>query len=254
MAISEVKGKGITIMHSRLLESGLNVRFGMSTRLGGVSPQPWGMNLSFRVGDDEENVLRNRNLFFGSLGIGQDHLAIPSQVHGNRVRTVTCAGEYENCDALITNVPDLFLCVSVADCVPIFLLDTKNRIVAAVHAGWRGTADGIVRSTLSLLGKEFGTNPLDLLAYVGPSAGDCCYIVGEEVAKFFSVEFFRRENGKTFLNLKAANASQLEEFGIPSSRIEVSPHCTISESHLFHSYRRDGQQSGRMMGVIGLLS
>lgn len=127
------------------------IRFGMSTRIGGVSPWPLGLNLSLSVGDDERNVHRNRMLFFGGLGIGLDDLAIPKQVHSTNVSVAESAGSYPECDALVTGKPGVFLCVSVADCVPVFLFDKERLIVAAIHAGWRGTANGIVSKTLSLI-------------------------------------------------------------------------------------------------------
>ena len=226
----------------------------MSTRLGGVSPTPLGMNLSFSVGDNEENVQRNRELFFGALEVRLDELATQRQIHSGNVKIVRQPGNYPDCDAMITNQHRVFLCVSVADCVPIFLFDEKKMVVAGIHAGWRGTKAGIVSNTINLMKKEFGSDPENIVAFIGPSASVCCYEVGEEVASQFETGFVMRRDGKIFLDLKSANTSQLVQSAVPASSIEISPLCTITEKDTLHSYRRDGDRSGRMMGVIGLLS
>jgi YfiH family protein len=145
-----------------------------STRLGGVSPSSLGMNLSFKVGDDPANVRKNREIFFGSLGIPQRNLAIPGQVHGTTVRRVDVPGEYPETDALISGTPGLFLCVSVADCVPLLLFDPAHSAFAAIHAGWRGTSSGITEAAVANMQKEFGSLPERILASIGPSASVCC--------------------------------------------------------------------------------
>jgi polyphenol oxidase len=240
------------IISSELLQSTGLVTFGLSTRHDGVSPEPFGMNLSFSVGDSDENVKRNRQLFFQSLGIGGNHLAIPTQVHGTSVMRATTPGRFPACDGLATETQGLFLCVSVADCVPIFIVDTRRRVVAAIHAGWRGTSAMIVQHGVGVLTRGFQCQPEHMVAYVGPSAGVCCYSVGKEVARCFSEEFVCSERGQIFVDLKAANVSQLVAAGVRPDMIEVSPYCTIEEVDLLHSFRRDKERSGRMMGVIGL--
>jgi polyphenol oxidase len=225
---------------------------GMSTRQGGVSGEQLGMNLGLRVGDDPQNVLENRRRFFGGLGIPLEQLAIPGQVHGDRIHVVSAAGSYPDTDALITNAARVYLCVTVADCVPILLVDPVTRTVAAVHAGWRGTAAHIVGEAVGKMGKEFDVHPGDVLAYIGPSAGSCCYEVGEEVVEKFSPLFLQRKGEKALLDLKSANKAQLEKAGVSSTKIELSPFCSITETALFHSHRRDGARSGRMMAVMGL--
>lgn len=225
----------------------------MSTRNGGVSPFPLGMNLSFRVGDREENVRRNREIFFGSLGVGTAELAWPEQVHSTAVVRVDKPGSYPACDALVTDARRIFLCVSVADCVPILLFDPGIPAVAAVHAGWRGAVGGIVGRAVRLMQRELAVVPERLRAYFGPSASACCYSVGEEVATQFDPRFVHRDGGRILADLKQATRQQLLDTGVPADQIEVSPSCTISEPQTFHSYRREGGHSGRMMAVIGLV-
>ena len=225
-----------------------------STRQGGVSPPPLGMNLSFKVGDDPANVRKNREIFLGALGIPPESLAIPGQVHGTTVRRAESPGEYPETDALISGTPGVFLCVSVADCVPILLFDPLHNAFAAVHAGWRGTSSGITESAVARMHAEFGSLPDRILASIGPSASVCCYRVGEDVARQFPPSNVRRESGESFVDLKGANRGQLLEAGLKPGNIELSPYCTISDSGLFHSHRREGTGSGRMMGVIGLMA
>jgi YfiH family protein len=209
------------------------------------------MNLSFNVRDDPARVRRNRERFFGGLGIRQDELAIPGQVHGNTVRVAEAAGAYPDTDGLVTSAGRLFLCVTVADCVPILLADPITRTIAAIHAGWRGTAGKILERALELLSDGHRVRTPDLLAFLGPSAGDCCYSVGEDVASRFPPEVVGRKGGQPTVDLKEANRRQLLDAGLLPGNIEISPFCTISEEHLFHSHRRDASASGRMMAVIG---
>lgn len=225
---------------------------GMSMRQGGVPGSPFGMNLSYRVGDDPARVHENRRAFFGSLEISLDHLAIPSQVHSAIVREVDRAGEVPECDALLTGTRDVALCVTVADCVPILLYAPARGVIGAVHAGWRGTSAGIVARAVERMHELFRVDPSDLRAWLGPSASVCCYTVGEDVALQFDPRFVARDGRGILLDLKSANRHLLLAAGVQPERIEVSPACTIAESVRFHSYRRDREASGRMMAVIVL--
>lgn len=230
------------------------VRFAMSTRQGGVSPEPLGMNLSFKVADDPANVGRNRELFFGELGITERRQAFPRQCHSTVVQNIRTAGEFESCDGLVTSTPDLWLTISIADCVPVMLFDTRNKVVAALHAGWRGTLGQIVRNGVQLMKSEFRSQPSDLVAFIGPSASVCCYQVGNEVAAQFPSETVMTVNGSLHLDLKEENKRQLLREGVPSENIEISSSCTICSPLLFHSFRREKERSGRMMAVIGIVA
>jgi hypothetical protein len=242
----------MTILQSSLLNPYENLLFGISTRLDGVSPQPFDLNLSFSVGDNPANVQRNRELFFGSLGIPLDRLAIPKQVHSGTVVRVESPGEYPACDALVTNILGVYLCVSVADCTPLLLYDPHKRVVAAVHAGWRGTVEHVAGNAVKKMKEQFGSLPENIIAYVGPAACSCCYNVGKDVASEFDATLVRKENDQIYIDLKTANVRQLVDAGVPKSQIEISGYCTICHPELFHSYRRDRESSGRMMSVIGM--
>lgn len=243
----------IPCIRSELLARFPSVVFGMSTRQGADHASPFGMNLSFSVGDEEEYVRRNRQKFFESVGVDMHRLAIPRQVHSATVGIADKPGAYDACDALISNAREVFLCVSVADCVPVFLLDAAQGVVAAIHAGWRGSAQRIAEKTVERMAKEFASKPEELLAFIGPAAGVCCYTVGDEVAARFDSQLVEHRDGHRFLDLKKANLAHLRAAGVPQNAIETSPFCTITEEKLLHSYRRDRDRSGRMMGVIGLI-
>ncbi len=243
----------VPILRPTMLQRVPGLLAALSTRNGGVSPEQFGMNLSFSVGDDPEGVRENRRRFFGQLGIESERIAFQRQVHGTAIRVVDEPGIYPACDGLVARRPELFLAVSVADCVPVFLCDPVKRTVAVVHAGWRGAAAGVVDRALETL-FDLGTNPSNLLAFVGPSAGACCYEVGEDVAVQFEGQFVARSRaGTPHVDLKGVARSTLQQAGVSDEAIEVSPLCTICRPDLLHSYRRDGSRSGRMMGIIGFV-
>lgn len=224
----------------------------LSTRRGGVSAEPYGMNLSFSVGDDPNDVLRNRQLFYGSLRIGLDTLAIPKQVHSSKVLAVRQAGEYLECDGLVTDKEQIFLCVTFADCLPLLLYAPDVRAIGAIHAGWRGTSAGIGKEGVRQLTAEFGADPSKLLGFIGPAAGVCCYEVGQDVVDRFDPRYIRKSDGHWYADLKGAIAGQLRDSGVSVNHLEIHPSCTIKEPVNYHSFRRDGARSGRMMAVIGI--
>ncbi len=226
------------------------VKSGMSTRLGGVSREPYNMNCSYRVGDAETDVAKNRKTFFTNLDIPADRIAFPQQEHTDIVKSVDTPDEYAHCDALITGVPNLFLSILVADCLPILLYDAQKKIAAAIHAGWRGIASGIVHKTIRCMNEEWRSLPSAIHVFVGPSAGECCYEIGPETAHHFKESILKERNRRLYLNLKEGVRLQLLDEGVRPMNIEIQPECTICNT-MFHSYRRDGNRSGRMIAVIG---
>lgn len=232
-----------------------NVKAAQSTRLGGFSQKPYdSLNLGKSTHDDPETVKRNRETFFGALGIGLDQLVISKQVHGTQVLVANGAGIHEGYDASMTNVPGVYLVVSVADCTPILIHDEKNGAVAAIHAGWRGTAGKIVSGTLDLMQKNYGTRGQDCKAFIGACISYQHFEVGEEVAEHFTTDqkHFDRDKNKFYVDLKKANTQQLLDFGLPVGHIDVSPYCTVAHNDRFFSHRLEKGVTGRMMAVIGM--
>jgi YfiH family protein len=178
--------------------------------------------------------------------LSQEGMASLKQIHSAVALAANqpgCAGEG---DALLTNSPRLLLSVRTADCYPILLADTKNRAVAAVHAGWRGTAAGVVVETIAKMRTQWGTSPVDIVAAIGPGISVCCYEVGAHVARLFGVE------GAGRIDLAAANRCQLIDAGVEERHIDVLEGCTFCDAARFHSFRREKERAGRMISYIGL--
>ncbi len=222
-----------------------------STRTGGVSPEPLGMNLSSHVGDAQANVDENRRRFFHALSVPAGTKTVyQNQIHSSNINIVNGdEGIIKDSDALITGEPNVLLGVTVADCTPVLLYEPKAKLIAAVHAGWRGTEQMIALAAVRKM-MELGASPSNIFAFIGASASVEKYEVGLEVATLFEEKHVvDLHNGKFLLDVKSANHDQLLFAGVPASQIEVSPLCTISDERL-HSYRRDGKRSGRMLAVI----
>ena len=240
------------IVQSNIFKDIPEILFAMSTADGGISSGKFGLNLSFNVQDLPENVIENRKRFFTSLGIFESQIAFTQQNHTANVAAVNRPATAENCDAIHTNCKNVFLAISIADCTPVMLYDKKHHAIAGVHAGWRGTAGRIVEKTIKEMQNTYGTNTADIVAFIAPSAGKCCYEVGAEVAEQFPKQCsVQKSDQKFLLDVKHANMIQLLENGVQNSNIEVHTDCTI-HNHLYHSFRRDGNQSGRMFAIIGL--
>lgn len=224
-------------------------------REGGVSVGAYrSLNLGLSSGDSPEAVMENRAILCRALGIESNQLVLSHQVHGDAVLIAERGGTYDAYDAHITNQPGVFLAVSIADCTPILIYDRAHNAVAAVHAGWRGTAKSILFKTLLTMHETFGTKGEACYAFIGACISGKCYEVGEEVATHFpsQVKRYDEAKGKFLLDLKAANRLQLEAFQIPITHIEVSPHCTYDEHERFFSFRHEKGRTGRMFALIGV--
>jgi YfiH family protein len=177
--------------------------------------------------------------------VPQESMVSLKQIHSGIVRIgkqIGCAGEG---DALVTALAGVPVSVRTADCYPILLADDRNRAVAAVHAGWRGTAAHIAIRALEEMHRLYGTAAADVYAAIGPGIGECCYEVGADVAR----QFGREHSGA--IDLAAINRCQLLDAGVAGHRINVLGGCTKCDAHLFHSYRRDRSAAGRMVSYIG---
>ena len=256
---------------------------GFSTRPGGVSEVDGEkvLNLGAVEWDSRENVEENKRRFQSALAANDLKLVSLHQIHSDVVcafdaaPTKQCKG-----DASATNTPGLLLGVRTADCAPVLVVDPKKRVVAAIHAGWRGTLQRIVTKSIGQMQMEFGCRPADLLAAIGPAIGGCCYEVGTEVASAFAAkfpnaaEFFdelrtgdepnplqwlnmmppghQPPPKNVLLNLPKANRLQLLEAGVGEQNIFVRDLCTACRSDFLFSYRKERANSGRLLSVIGI--
>ena len=249
-------------------DSGLS--HGISTRLGGSSKWPFAScNMALHVGDLPADVWGNRRLFAEALHLDAARLVTPRQVHGDEIHIVEAADagmgarRYDEsvlaCDALVTDVPDIPLMLCFADCVPLLFYDPVRRVVAASHAGWKGTAAEIGKKTVLRMQDVFGSRPQDILVGIGPAIGACCFEVDESVADAFRAAFpeapqilSRSPVGKATVDLWAANRLQLEEAGIFSKHIDSADVCTRCNAELFYSYREAQGTTGRFAAWIAL--
>jgi polyphenol oxidase len=239
----------MVIVESALLNRFPRIIFGFSTRIGsGVSP--YYFNLSFSSGDKKEDVKKNRELFFGRLGISQ--YAYQKQVHGNDIQYVDKPGYAGESDALITDKPGLGLVISAADCTSVYIYDYKKNITAGVHAGWRGTQKNILEKTINKLTSDFKCSPDNLVMYIAPSISCAIYEVDTDVASLFPEKYLQQKESKYLLDISGRNYDAALESGIPKENIQYSSLCTYTMKNLLHSYRRDGLLSGRSLGVIAL--
>lgn len=264
---------------------------GFSRIYGGRS-----LNLGFTKNDSKPAVERNRLVFLQTLGdedgghkkVGRKSsrawpLVTLRQIHSDLIHVVDRPPETQLVgDGLITDTRGLLLAIQTADCLPIILVDPKQRVVGAFHAGWRGTVKRIVEKGVGAMRQWFGSRARDLKAAIGPGIHECCYAVGEEVREKFESQFayadklFRevkesdpvrekypllfltaRAPGhgelpkKIFLDLVEANRQQLLAAGLLAKNIEVSPLCTNCRTDLLFSYRAEKGKTGRMMAVVG---
>ena len=257
------------------------LRHGFSTREGGVSIVYGGnsLNLGWTKDDDPSLVAENRRHFYRSaqdgLPSGPDFETVTiRQVHSALVLPVRKEdGVFEGrlqtadgkavleADGAVTDLPGVMLGVQTADCVPVLIADVNKRVVAAIHAGWRGTVARIVEKGCATMREEYGSRPEDLVAAVGPSIGACCYAVGEEVRSEFGSQFaysdalFTTVSGQMHLDLWQANRRQLLDAGVAADKITVIGECTAcAVSHgerKYFSHRDEHGFTGRMMSVIG---
>jgi hypothetical protein len=224
-----------------------------SSRIGGFSQGAYaGMNLGKSTEDDAATVQANLAQFKDYLGFQE--IALSHQVHGTEILIVERPGIYQGYDALITQKRELLIGVSIADCCPILLYDPEKKVVAAVHAGWKGTVGSLVSKTLLVMQSQFGVQGKDCYAYIGTCISKDHFEVGAEVAAQFPSAFkhFEPSRGKYMIDLKAANAQQCLAANIPQAQIEYSPYCTYESADRFFSHRKSGGITGRMLAVIGL--
>ena len=225
-----------------------------TTRQGGCSTGNYAaFNINGYCGDDEVHIAANKVALCGLLGIDSNRLVMPHQVHDCVVRRIDGPqqGVIEGVDAVMTDVPQLCIGVSTADCIPVLLYDSTHRAVSAVHAGWRGTVLRIVQKAVETMRDTYGTAPADLQAVIGPGISLDSFEVGDEVyeqfhAAGFDMQPISRHDAKWHIDLPMCNRLQLMEAGIPSNNIQMTNICTYQQYDRYFSARRLGIQSGRI--------
>ncbi len=244
--------------------SELGIKNGFTRRSGGVSHgKIEGLNFGFRVGDNPDAVRQNYELLANDIGFDVSRIVCARQQHTDNIRIVTEAdcgkgvivvdSDICDTDGLITNISDIPLVVFTADCVPLLFCDPVNRVVAATHAGWRGTAQKIGKKTVQLMKSEFGCKPQNIIAAIGPSIGACCFEVDRDTAENFDKKYnIPKLNGKFHVDLWAVNKDDMIDEGINPENIYVSDECTICNSDKYYSYRTHKEHTGRQVAVISL--
>jgi polyphenol oxidase len=236
----------------------------MTTRAGGLSQAPYrSLNLGLHVGDVQERVRLNRRSLLGALGRKLLEPVVGDQVHGVEARAV---GELHagtrwqqnerslaNTDALVTSTRRLPLVTLVADCLPIALVDPVRQIGAVVHAGWRGLAGGVIDNALIRMKETWGTPAGDVVAWLGPAIGGCCYEVGPDVAGRFPEAVRPGEGDRSHLHIRAAARRRLTRLGLLEENLTGLDLCTSCHPDLFFSHRRATRNGEKATGRQALI-
>jgi len=225
-----------------------------TTRQGGCSTGNYAaFNINGYCGDDEAHIQANKKLLCLLLGIDSSRLVMPHQIHGSAICRVDgpSTETIEDVDAVMTNVPQLCIGVSTADCIPILLYDEAHRATCAVHAGWRGTVQRIVQKAVNAMSDAYGTLPAHLRAVIGPGISLVHFEVGDEVYDCFSEAGFdmsaiSRRYDKWHIDLPMCNQLQLIEAGVPAMQVQMTGICTYQQHDQYFSARRLGIHSGRI--------
>jgi polyphenol oxidase len=240
----------------------LQARHAIFTRHGGLSPEPWGsLNVGGTVGDDLTRVRANRNLSLKALGCSPDSVFDVWQVHS---ADVVCAiaprpdsESVRQADIILTDKPELTLYMRFADCVPILFHDPRKGVVGVAHAGWMGTVRDVATASVNAMQKQYGSNPADIIAGIGPSIGPDHYEVGADVILQVMQKFgddsellLRSHNGKVHFDLWKTNQLLLERAGV--GQIEVAEICTACNTNDWFSHRAEKGRTGRFGALITL--
>ena len=243
---------------------------GFSTRLGGVSEGVLStMNLGFERNDLPENVVKNHEIIAEAIGFNPENIVASKQIHTTNVKIVSkkdCGKgiyrerDYYDVDGMITNEKGIVLATYFADCVPLYMVDTKNKAIGLSHSGWRGTVGKIGKVTLDLMKETYGTNPKDVIACIGPSICRDCYEVSEDVAIEFETAFKGRKkeilinkgNGKYQLDLWACNYIIFKECGVYEENIHMPDICTCHNMEMMFSHRATQGRRGNLAAFLSI--
>ena len=260
--------KGGIYLVSPQLSMCSHVGHGFFTRQGGVSKGIFeSLNFRYTGGDNENDIKRNYTIAAETIGGKYDDIVRTCQLHTDKIEVVrereggfrqVCRPD--GCDAIITNVPGVVLAAFYADCQMIMLYDKKQHAIAAVHAGWRGVANGILAKTIRKMGEEYGTQPKNIIAAVSPSICRRCFETDDDVKEIlFEIyedqvpDYFYREGNKWHIDLKMLTYSSLIRTGVLPYNIDLSSRCTrCGDPELYWSHRRTGNERGVHAGMIML--
>lgn len=241
---------------------------GFSTRIGGVSKEHLSsMNLGHGRDDLEENVVKNHEIIAKAIGFNPKNIVASKQTHTTNIKVVSKDDigkgiyrdrDYDDIDGLITNEKEVVLATYFADCVPLYMVDTKNKAIGLSHSGWRGTVGRIGKVTLQRMMGEYGTNPKDVIACIGPSICQSCYEVSEDVANEFMKEFpdniddilIDKGNGKFLLDLWQCNYIIFKECGVLEENIHLPDVCTCCNPKILFSHRATNGKRGNLAAFL----
>ena len=258
----EREEKGVPYLSFPLLEQTGVVRHGFSTRLGGVSKGHCAtMNISTTRGDEPEAIEENRRRIAAAIGVEPTDFTYTHQTHTTNVAVVEekdRGGKFLDTDGMVTDVPGICLVTFYADCVPLFFVDPVHRAIGLSHSGWRGTVGRMGKVTLELMQEQYGTDPTQVFAAIGPSICQECYEVSGDVAEQFirmlgeAVAIPGREPGKYQLDLWLANELILRQAGLLPAHIAVTDICTCHNSGYLFSHRASGGRRGSLAAFLAL--
>lgn len=243
------------------LDDILSCRHAVSMKCEG---EPYGLSVALHTGEEPQTIVANRKSIIKALEWGDEaEFVFANQTHSDNVVIIDEKKSYGleseedaiiNCDALITDQKGVVLNILTADCVPLLMCDREKNVVAAVHAGWKGTQAKIASKCITAMQENFGSKLKDIYVGIGPAIGACCYEVGKEVAEHFLVykEGHTIQGEKYMLDLPSINKTQLLDLGIAPKNIEMSGVCTSCEVENYFSYRKEQGCSGRFMSMIAL--
>lgn len=258
------------ISFKALDDTGLVVN-AFSTRLGGVSAGYLSsLNLGYGRGEPDGNVTENHRRIADAAGFDYRKIVTTNQTHTTNIRIVderdagkgiVIPRDYSDIDGLITNVPELPLATYYADCVPLYFLDKRQKVIALVHSGWRGTVGKIGAETVGIMRKKFASDPVDIIVCIGPSICADCYEVGEDVARRFIESFsgehideilYYKGSGKYLLSLWAACRLTVIETGVPEENVHITDICTCCNKNLLFSHRGLNGKRGSLAAFLML--
>lgn len=256
---------GVPFLSYPMFEHTGIVNHGFSTRFGGVSKGCYAtMNISTTRGDDPEAVAENCRRMAKALGVEVEDFTYTQQTHTTNVAVVKAEDKgkrFAETDGMVTNVPGICLVTFYADCVPLYFVDPVKKVIGLSHSGWRGTVGKMGKVTVEKMTEEYGCNPEDILAAIGPSICQDCYEVSEDVIERFKENFdetlwpklfYKKENGKYQLDLWEANHQIFLEAGILEEHLAVTNVCTHCNSEVLFSHRTTGNKRGNVSAFLAL--